>query len=127
MNPACQVGTVQEHCGSIMVWGVFSWHCLGSLVHVPTSLNAIWYIKLLVDHFHLFMLFCYLQGNGVFQQENCTSHKSLLATSWLDEHSSDFSVINCPPRSSDLNPIEHLWDVLEQGTKDHHTEPINLN
>ncbi|GFW82334.1 transposable element Tcb2 transposase [Trichonephila clavipes] len=25
-----------------------------------------------------------------------------------------------------LNPIEHLWDVLEQSVKGHHTEPKNL-
>ncbi|GFX60090.1 DDE_3 domain-containing protein [Trichonephila clavipes] len=63
--------------------------------------------------------------NGVFQQDNCTFHKSRLATGWLDEHSSDFSVINWPPRSPDLNPIEHLWDVLEQGVKGHHTSLLN--
>ncbi|GFY00355.1 uncharacterized protein TNCV_1663941 [Trichonephila clavipes] len=44
--------------------------------------------------------------NGVFQQDNCTSHKSRLATGWLEEHSSDFSVINWPPRNPDLNPID---------------------
>lgn len=126
MDPACQAGTVQGHGGSIMVWGVFSWHSLGSLVRVPTSLNAIRYVELLGDHLHPFMLFCYPHGNGVFQQDNCTSHKSRLATGWLDEHSSDFSVMNFPPRSPDLNPIEHLWDVLEQGVQGHHTAPKNL-
>ncbi|GBL92876.1 hypothetical protein AVEN_54544-1 [Araneus ventricosus] len=89
MDPACQVETVQEHGGSIIVWGVFSWKFLGSLVIVPTSLNAI---------------------------------RSRLATVWLDEHSSDFSVMNCP----DLKPIEHLWDVLEKGVKAHHTTPATL-
>ncbi|GFT22521.1 transposable element Tcb2 transposase [Trichonephila clavipes] len=72
------------------------------------------------------MLFCYPHSNGDSQQENSTSHKSRLATGWLEEHSSDFSVINWSPRSSGLNPIEHLWDVLEQGVKDHHTAPMNL-
>ncbi|GBM42732.1 hypothetical protein AVEN_219173-1 [Araneus ventricosus] len=37
MDRACQVGTVQGHDGSIMVWGVFSRQFLGSLVLVPTS------------------------------------------------------------------------------------------
>ncbi|GFU70287.1 uncharacterized protein TNCV_904291 [Trichonephila clavipes] len=55
------------------------------------------------DHLHPFMLFCYLHGNGVLQQDNCTSHKSRLATGWLDEHSFDFSVINWLPRSPELN------------------------
>ncbi|GFU68529.1 transposable element Tcb2 transposase [Trichonephila clavipes] len=47
-------------------------------------------------------------------------------TGWLDEHSPDFSVINWPPSSPNLNPIEHLWDALEQGVKGHHTAPTNL-
>ncbi|GFV70370.1 transposable element Tcb2 transposase [Trichonephila clavipes] len=72
------------------------------------------------------MLFCYPYGNEVFQQNNCTSHKSHLATGWLDVHSSDFLFINRLLRSPDVNPIEHLWDVLEQGVKCHHTAPTNL-
>ncbi|GFW02054.1 transposable element Tcb2 transposase [Trichonephila clavipes] len=44
---------------------------------------------------------------------------------WL-QHSSDFSAMNWPPRSTGLNPIEHLGDVLEQGMKGHHTAPTNL-
>ncbi|GFT82122.1 transposable element Tcb2 transposase [Trichonephila clavipes] len=53
-------------------------------------------------------------------------HKFRLATGCLDEHSSDFSVINWPPRSPVLNPIEHLWDILEQGVKGYHTAPTNF-
>ncbi|GFY06163.1 transposable element Tcb2 transposase [Trichonephila clavipes] len=126
MKPAYQVETVQEHGGSIMIWGVFSCHCLGSLVRVPISLNAILYVKLLGHHHHSFMLCCYPHGNGAFQQDNCTSRKFQLATGWLDEHSSEFSVINWQPRNSEPNPIERLWDVLEQDVKGHHTASTNL-
>ncbi|GFW76633.1 transposable element Tcb2 transposase [Trichonephila clavipes] len=119
MDPACQVGTVQGHGGSLM--DVFSWHCLGSLVYVLSSLNAIWYVELLHDHLHLFILYCYPHSNEVFQQDNCTSHKP-----WLEEHSFDFSAINWLPRNPNLNPIEHLWDVLEQGVKGRHTASMNL-
>ncbi|GFX58907.1 DDE_3 domain-containing protein [Trichonephila clavipes] len=103
--------------------GCFLWNYLGSLVHVPISLNAIRYVELLGDHFHLFMLFFYLHCKEVFQQDNCTFYMSRLATGWLEKHSSDFSVINWPPRSPDLNPIDRLWDVLKQG---HHTTPTNF-
>ncbi|GBN10726.1 hypothetical protein AVEN_54213-1 [Araneus ventricosus] len=72
------------------------------------------------------MLYCHPLGNGVFPQDNCTSHRSRLVTAWLDEHSSDFSVMNWPPRSPDLNPIEHLWDVSEKSVKAHHTTPSTL-
>ncbi|GFV48691.1 transposable element Tcb2 transposase [Trichonephila clavipes] len=104
-----------------MVWVIFSCHFLGSLVHVPTSRNVIWNIELLGDYLHTFMMLSYAHGNGVFQQDNCTSYRYRLDTGWLDEHYSNFSVINWPPKSPDLNPIEHLWDVLEQGVKGHRT------
>ncbi|GFW79759.1 transposable element Tcb2 transposase [Trichonephila clavipes] len=77
-------------------------------MRVPTSLNAIRFVKLLDDHLHPFMLLCYPSNNEVFQQDNCTSTKSRLATGWLNEDSFDFSVINWPRRSPDLNPIDHF-------------------
>ncbi|GFU40952.1 HTH_Tnp_Tc3_2 domain-containing protein [Trichonephila clavipes] len=80
IGPACRLELHKEHSGSIMVWGVFSWHCLGPLVRVPASRHAIRYVELLRDHLYSNMLLCYRLGNGVFQQENFTSHKSKLAT-----------------------------------------------
>ncbi|GFY16464.1 transposable element Tcb2 transposase [Trichonephila clavipes] len=59
-------------------------------------------------------------------QDNCTSRKSRLATGWLDEHSSDFSVLNCSSRNPDLNSSEYFWEFLEQGVKGHNTAPRNL-
>ncbi|GFU02410.1 transposable element Tcb2 transposase [Trichonephila clavipes] len=91
-----------------MIRGGFSWHCLGSLVHVPTSLNEIRYVELLGDHLHPFMLFYYPHGNGVFNRDKCASHNSQLATGPLDERSSDVSAINWP----DLNTVKYPWDIF---------------
>ncbi|GFX99279.1 transposable element Tcb2 transposase [Trichonephila clavipes] len=104
-----QVGAAQGQGGSIRVWHVFSWHCLGFLVRVPTSLNAIQYVESQGDPHHPFMLFCYPYGNGVFQQDNCTSHKLRLATGWLDEHSSDAFVLNWLPRGPDLKILFRIF------------------
>ncbi|GFW84634.1 transposable element Tcb2 transposase [Trichonephila clavipes] len=59
MYPAFQVEAVEGHDGSIMAWGVLSWHCLVSLLGVPTSLHAILYVESTSDHLHPFLLFCY--------------------------------------------------------------------
>ncbi|GFV67797.1 transposable element Tc1 transposase [Trichonephila clavipes] len=126
MNPACPVRTIQGCGDSIIVWGICSWPCLGSLVRVPTSLIAIRYVELVGDHLHPFLLFCFPHRNAVLQQNKYTSHKSLLATGWLDEHSSDLSVLNWPPRIPGLNPFEPLWNVLEQSMEGHHTAPTDL-
>ncbi|GBN75768.1 hypothetical protein AVEN_110568-1 [Araneus ventricosus] len=72
------------------------------------------------------MLYCHSHGTVVFQQGSCPCHRSLLATACkikLDEYSSDFSIMNWPTRNPDLNPIKHLWGVLEKGVKAHHTTP----
>ncbi|GFT08696.1 juvenile hormone acid O-methyltransferase [Trichonephila clavipes] len=72
-------------------------------------------------------LWCVYQPPSMkFERQLYTSHKSRLVTGWLDEHFSDFSVINWPPRGPDLNPIEHLWDVLEQGVKGRQTVSTKL-
>ncbi|GBL84564.1 hypothetical protein AVEN_191038-1 [Araneus ventricosus] len=78
---------------------------LGYLGLVPSSLNIIRCVELLSDHLHPLMLYCHPHVNRALHQDNCTSHRSRLATAWLDEHSSNFSVMNWPPRSPDLNPI----------------------
>ncbi|GFS95290.1 DDE_3 domain-containing protein [Trichonephila clavipes] len=50
---------------------------------------------------------------------------SWLLAGWISI-SLTFFVINWSPRSLDLNPIEYLWNVLEQGVNSHHTAPTNL-
>ena len=32
----------------------------------------------------------------------------------FSEHDNEFSVLQWPSQSLDLNPVEHLWDVIEQ-------------
>ncbi|KAK3563664.1 hypothetical protein QTP86_033502 [Hemibagrus guttatus] len=45
---------------------------------------------------------------------------------WFDEHNNEFEVLTCPPNSPNLNPIQHLWDVLDKQVRSMKAPPHNL-
>lgn len=47
------------------------------------------------------------------QQDNALYHTAQNVQVWSAEHSEEFKVLPWPSNSSHLNPIEHLWNVLE--------------
>ncbi len=87
MDPSCLVSTVQAGGGGVMMWGIFSWHTLGPLVPIEH-----WY----------------------FQQDNAPYLKAQIISEWFLEYDNEFTLLKWPTKSTDLNPIEHLWDVVER-------------
>jgi len=52
-------------------------------------------------------------SDGYFQQDNAQCHKTRIILNWFLEHENEFTVLKWPPQSPDINPIEHVWDVVE--------------
>ncbi len=77
-------------------------------------------------HVHPFMTTVYSSSDGYFQQDNAPRHKAQIISDCFLEHNNEFTLLKCPPQSPDLNPIEHLWDVVEREIHIMDVQPTNL-
>ena len=96
-----------------MVWGCMDWEGVGQLAEVEGRMNADQYVEILENH-----LLPSMEESGIpledliFQQGNDPKHTSRTAKAWIEDHK--ITVLDWPPNSPDVNPIEHLWGHIKK-------------
>uniref|UniRef100_A0A674C3D8 Tc1-like transposase DDE domain-containing protein n=1 Tax=Salmo trutta TaxID=8032 RepID=A0A674C3D8_SALTR len=107
--------------GSVMVWGGVSQHHRTELVVTAGNLNAVSYREdILLPHV---VPFLQAHPDMTLQHDNATSHTARSVRDLLQDR--NVSVLPWPAKSLDLNPIEHIWDLLDRRVRARAIPPRN--
>ncbi len=109
-----------------MFWAAFTWDRRTEMVAMegnPTSkrggVTAQAYCAVLDEH-----LPTVLDADSIFMHDNARIHTARHTKKWLKEN--NIEVMEWPPYSPDLNPIENLWFLLKSAIYQHRPDLLTM-
>lgn len=109
--------------GTITVWAGISYNNRTQLMVLPGNMNSQIYLDEVINN--VLPVFQHAIGNGFqFLDDNARPHRAARVLAALAIH--DIQHLQLPPRSPDLNVIEHAWDQLQRALDNHQPSPETM-
>lgn len=99
------------HSERVSLWGCFCARGVGQAEIFVGEFDAKRYVDILQHNLIQTALHFYPNEHWWFQQDNAPQHTANISKRWFHNHGVD--LLDFPPYSPDLNPIENLWGILK--------------
>lgn len=100
-----------EPAYTVTLWGCFCSQGMGAGRIFLGELNSQLYRDILEHNLKPSYQRFFPHGLWRFQQDNASPHYTAAVNTWMHNHG--VHIMEFPPRSPDLNPIENIWHVLK--------------
>ena len=116
---------------SVMIWGCFIGDRLGPIVFIDGTVNKEVYVGMLEEYFLPFLNAVYIDEPTPreFQQDNARPHVAKITRDWFKPLAEkyDLKLMQWPPNSPDMNPIEHIWEHVKRELHRQYSDTFSLS